>query len=155
MTVEKAVRKSRTVSAPGPNGVPYQLYKNPPDVVRFLWRLVRVVWKKKNIPKAWQRAEGVLISKEKNALNIDQFQHINPLNVEGNIFFSIVAQRMTTYLKNNNLIDSAESQYIRFLRYGHDMASDSGCKKGRKRCCIPRPGQCFWIYLTYCPLDGL
>lgn len=30
---------------------------------------------------------------------------ISNMNVEGKIFFSIVAQRMTTYLKQNSLID--------------------------------------------------
>ncbi|KAJ8369782.1 hypothetical protein SKAU_G00098100 [Synaphobranchus kaupii] len=68
---EIAVRKARAASAPGPNGVPYRLYKNAPDVLRFLWKQMKVAWKKQNIPKAWRRAGGVLIPKEKDASNID------------------------------------------------------------------------------------
>lgn len=49
----------------------------------------------------------MLIPKEKDASNIDQFRQINLLNVEGKIFFSIVAQRKTTYLKRNNFIDTS------------------------------------------------
>ncbi|XP_016102606.1 uncharacterized protein [Sinocyclocheilus grahami] len=105
--VEKTVRKPRATSAPGPNGVPYRLYKNAPEVLRFLWRQMKVVWKKQTIPKTWRRAGGVLIPKEKDALNINQFRKINLLNVEGKIFFSIVPQRMTTYLKQNKLIDTS------------------------------------------------
>lgn len=30
--VEHAVKRARASSAPGPNGVPYRLYKNAPDV---------------------------------------------------------------------------------------------------------------------------
>lgn len=49
----------------------------------------------------------MVILKEKDASNINQFCQINLLNVEGKVFFSIVAKRMTTYLKQNNLIDTA------------------------------------------------
>ena len=79
--VENVVRRARAASAPGPNGVPYKLYKNAPDVLRFLWRLMRIVWKKEIIPKAWRRAGGVLIPKEKDATDISQFRSISLLNV--------------------------------------------------------------------------
>ena len=49
----------------------------------------------------------MVIPKEKDASNIDQFRQINLLNVEGKVFFSIVAKRMTMYLKQNNLIDTS------------------------------------------------
>lgn len=49
----KSGKQSTTAaSAPGPNGVPYKLYKHAPGVLRFLWRLMRVVWQKGTIPKA-------------------------------------------------------------------------------------------------------
>ena len=107
--VEDVVRKARAASAPGPNGVPYRLYKNSPNILRFLWRQKKVMWMwmKQTIPKAWRRAGGVVIPKEKDASNIDQFRQINLLNVEGKIFFSVVAKRMTTYLKQNNLVDTS------------------------------------------------
>ena len=60
--VENTVRWGRASSAPGPNGVPYRLYKNAPDVLHFLWKLIKVSWVKQTIPKAWQRAGGILIS---------------------------------------------------------------------------------------------
>ena len=41
--VDKTVRRARATSAPGPNGVPSRLYKNAPDVLRFLWKLMKVV----------------------------------------------------------------------------------------------------------------
>ena len=105
--IEQAVKKARAASAPGPNGIPYRLYKNAPKVLRFLWKQMRIQWERKTIPKAWRRAGGVMIPKEKNATNIDQFRQINLLNVEGKIFFSVVAQRLTTYLKKNKLIDTS------------------------------------------------
>ena len=57
-------------SAPGPNGVPYLVYKNTPGAARFLYRLMRGVWKSRKILRAWRRAGGVMIPKEKNAVGI-------------------------------------------------------------------------------------
>ena len=105
--VENVVRRARAASAPGPNGVPYKLYKNAPDVLRLLWRLMRIVWQKGIIPKAWRRAGGVLIPKEKDATDISQFRPISLLNVEGKIFFSVIAQRLSTYLERNKYIDTS------------------------------------------------
>lgn len=62
---------------------------------------MKVVWQKQTIPTAWQRAGGVLIPKEKDAADISQFRHISLLNVEGKIFFSVVAHRLAVYLDRN------------------------------------------------------
>jgi hypothetical protein len=105
--VENTVRRARTASAPGPNGVPYKVYKNAPDVLRFLWGLMRTAWQKKIIPKVWRRAGGVLIPKEKDAVNISQFLPISLLNVEGKIFFRVIAQRMAEYLQRNAYVDTS------------------------------------------------
>lgn len=63
--VKQVIRKARSASAPGPNGVPYSVYKNAPDVLKILWKNKRVVWDKQVIPKARRRAGGVLIPKER------------------------------------------------------------------------------------------
>ncbi|GFO06373.1 polyprotein [Plakobranchus ocellatus] len=39
------VNKDRAKSAPGPNGVPYLLYKRCPNVLKKLHKLLRSVWK--------------------------------------------------------------------------------------------------------------
>lgn len=104
--VERAVRRARAASSPGPNGIPYRLYKNAPEVLRFLWRLMKVVWQKQTIPTCWRRAGGILIPKERDSANISQFRHISLLNVEGKIFFSVVAHRLTSFLERNHYIDT-------------------------------------------------
>ncbi len=105
--VKQAVKKARSASAPGPNGVPYSVYKKTPDVLKILWKNMKVVWDKQIIPKAWRRAGGVFIPKEKNSTTIEQFRQINLLNIEGKIFFSVLAQRLTQYLKQNHFIDTS------------------------------------------------
>lgn len=115
---------------------------------------MKVTWKKKTIPKAWQRAGGVVIPKEKDASNIDQFRQINLLNVEGKTFFSIVAQRMTTYLKQNNW----DTRFFWMPEtHKHIMASNPGCKKGKKKsaCLIPGHSRCLWICSPFSHLDSL
>lgn len=40
----ETVHPARAASSPGPNGVPYRLYKNTPDVLQILWMMMTVVW---------------------------------------------------------------------------------------------------------------
>ncbi|KAL2078851.1 hypothetical protein ACEWY4_024595 [Coilia grayii] len=105
--VEEVVQKARAASAPGPNGIPYKLYKHCPGVLKHLWRLLRVAWKNQVIPSEWQRAVTVFIPKEANSTTIGQFRSIALLNVEGKIFFSILAKRVTSYLVSNGYIDTS------------------------------------------------
>ncbi|KAJ7992784.1 hypothetical protein DPEC_G00282290 [Dallia pectoralis] len=95
--VKDTVKRTRTASAPGPNGVPYRLYK------KVLWKLMKVTWGKGIIPRAWRRAGGILIPKEKNSSTIHQFRQIS-WNVEGKIFFSVVSQRLSI---PDNYVDTA------------------------------------------------
>ena len=44
--VKQVVMKARSSSAPGPNGIPYKVYKKCPLLLKRLWSLLRVVWKK-------------------------------------------------------------------------------------------------------------
>ena len=44
------LRKTRSKSAPGPNGVPYKVYKKCPGVAKELWSYLRDLWKKNVIP---------------------------------------------------------------------------------------------------------
>ena len=62
---------------------------------------MKVVWQKYTIPTAWRRAGGILIPKEKDAEDISQLHHISLLNVEGKIFFSVVACRLAVHLERN------------------------------------------------------
>jgi len=54
------------------------------------------------VPRAWRRACGGFIPKEKDATSISQFRPISLLNIEGKILFSFIAQRFSiiNLLKN-------------------------------------------------------
>ncbi len=59
------------------------------------------------MPAEWQQALGVFIPKEENSCTISQFRSIALLNVEGKIFFSVLARRMTNFLMVNENIDTS------------------------------------------------
>ena len=63
-------------------------------------------WKGK-VPDCWQRAEGIFVPKEKDSKHVSQFRTISLLNVEGKIYFAILAKRLTTYLMVNQYIDTS------------------------------------------------
>ena len=102
----EVLRKARTKSAPGPNGVPYKLYKNCPGVARILFEYIKGLWRKNKIPPSWRRANGTLIPKENGATSIEKFRTISLLNVEGKIFFKLKADKITKYMLQNQYIDT-------------------------------------------------
>ena len=69
--------------------------------------MIRGAWKNLKISEQWMTAEGVYIPKEQNSTDINQFRPISLLNVEGKIFFSIMAARLTSYLTENGYINTS------------------------------------------------
>lgn len=103
--VQAVVKAARTSSAPGPNGVPYVVYKRCPRLLHRLWKILRVIWRRGKVAQPWRSAEGVWIPKEEKSITIEQFRSISLLNVEGKIFFSVLSQRLSDYLLKNQYID--------------------------------------------------
>ena len=101
------VKKARGASAPGPNGVPYKVYKNCQRLTRHLWKLIRVIWRRGRLADSWYKAEGCFIPKEENSEVLKQFRTISLLNVEGKICLAVLARRMTNYMLGNQYIDIA------------------------------------------------
>ncbi|GFN97228.1 histone-lysine N-methyltransferase SETMAR [Plakobranchus ocellatus] len=65
------VNKARAKSAPGPNGVPYLLYKICPNILKKLHKILRSAWKNIKISKEWMTAEEVYIPKEQDSKGIN------------------------------------------------------------------------------------
>ncbi|KAL7856407.1 hypothetical protein AOLI_G00200110 [Acnodon oligacanthus] len=74
---------------------------------RRLWKILKVIWRRGKVAQQWRFAEGVWIPKEEELKTINQFRTISLLRVEGKIFFSIVARRLTDYLLRNSYIDTS------------------------------------------------
>ena len=103
----RILRKTRNKSSPGPNGVPYLVYKRCPGVARQLYSYLRGMWRKNIISRTWRKAEGIFIPKVENAKEVGKFRTISLLNVEGKLFFALKAERMTEYCMKNKFIDSS------------------------------------------------
>ena len=103
----KRLRKTRSKSAPGPNGVPYLVYKRCPGVARLLWSYIKGMWKKNLISDSWRKAEGVFIPKEDGATAVEKFRTISLMNVEGKLYFALKADRLLKYTLQNQYIDTS------------------------------------------------
>ncbi|GFO17342.1 reverse transcriptase [Plakobranchus ocellatus] len=57
--------------------------------------------------KEWMIAEGVYIRKVQDSKGTNQFRPISLLNVEGKLFFSTMASRLTKCLRGNGYINTS------------------------------------------------
>ncbi len=105
--VNDFIRKARGRSAPGTNGISYRVYKNCERLRRRLWRLLKVVWRKNHLPDSFLIAEGCFVPKQEDSSSLKDFRTISLLNVEGKVFFGILAKRLTQFLINNKYIDTS------------------------------------------------
>ena len=86
------------------------MYKSCAKLLRRLWKLLKVVWRKEDVPAEWQRAEGIFVTKEEDSKDIGQFRTISLLNVVGKVFISVIAQRLTTFMTSNGYIDTSSKK---------------------------------------------
>ena len=103
----KRLRRTRSKSAPGPNGIPYLVYKRCPGVAKLLWSYIKGMWRKNMISDAWRKAEGVFIPKEDGATSVEKFRTISLMNVEGKLYFALRADRLLKYTLQNQYIDTS------------------------------------------------
>lgn len=103
----KRLERTRAKSAPGPNGVPYLVYKRCPGVARLLWRYLKEMWSRNEISVTWRRAEGVFIPKEDGATAVEKYRTISLLNVEGKLYFAMKADRLLNFTLANKYIDTS------------------------------------------------
>ena len=126
--VRGVVRKARNLLAPGPNGVHYLLYKRCPKTLYLLHSLIQRAWSSATVDDEWKKAEGVYIPKKKDSKGLNQFRPISLLNVEGKIFFSIMASRLTEFMMSNQYVDifSQKGRHSRCTRLYRAYLDDLG-----------------------------
>ena len=102
--VQAVVKKARAKAAGGPNGITYADYKNSPSLTKCLWKVLAKVWDQEEIPAAWCVADGI---PKENSRELKQFRPISQINVEGKVFFAVLARRLTNFLLSNGFIDTS------------------------------------------------
>jgi len=78
------------------------VYKQCEWLRRRLWKLLKAVRRGNRLPDEW-----LSLFPEENSLSIKQFCTISLLNLEGKIFFGILASRLTTFLLSKKYIDTS------------------------------------------------
>ena len=76
-----------------------------PSLQKHLLTVICKVWKNKIVPSSWQQAVIILLHKSGPAEDLANFRPIALTNCDGKIFFSIVAGRITSYMRNNKYFD--------------------------------------------------
>lgn len=57
--VKEAVMAARSISSPGPSGVPHKVYKQYQKLLVQLWKIIKVIWRRGRVTTQWRSAEGV------------------------------------------------------------------------------------------------
>ena len=98
------INTRRNASSPGINMIPYKVYKKCPRIASYLFKIFQSSLKLKNVPIQWRLASEVFIPKKKPPCvsKIEDFRPITLLNVEGKLFFSLIAKRLETHIINQN-----------------------------------------------------
>ena len=148
------MKKARSGSAPGPNGVPYIVYKRCPQLLRFLLKLLRIIWRRGKVVRQWRYSQGIWVPKEEGT-KINQCRCISLLNVEGKIFFSLLNRRFVDFLLKNTYIDmSVQKGGVPGMpgvieHTSHHTATKRGeSKQGWYDCPLARPKKCIGVYPT-------
>lgn len=102
--VQGVIRNSITCFVGCPHGVRYAVYKRYPKLLMCLWRILMKIWEVSDVPECSCRADGVYIPKEENLLTFGQFCPMSHVIFEGNVFFNVLARRLTSYSLWNNYI---------------------------------------------------
>ena len=89
------------------NGISFKLYKNCPTVLEQLVCLLQRDWWEGYVTQEWYLADGVWIPKEENSIGVGSCRPISLVNVEGKIFFGVIARRMTSFFLQNKYINTS------------------------------------------------
>ena len=113
----QVVRKSRNKSKPGPNQVPYKVYKKCEFLRHYLFRLLEKARKaarscQGKVPIYWRISDGVMIPKvdKPKESDVNDFRQIALMNVEGKLFWSLVGKRLYNFAVENNYIKTSSQK---------------------------------------------
>ena len=108
----QVVRRRRTASKPGPNKIPYKVYKKCIKIRGFLYGIIVSMIKSKKVPLNWRVSDGVFIPKvdKPTSTDINDYRQIALMNVEGKIFWALVGNRLYKYLVEDNSYIKSNAQ---------------------------------------------
>ena len=109
---EYVIRKGRSKSAPGNNGISYVVYKRCPRISENLWSINLVAYENGYYPDNCRFFEGVYIPKTDGDFGPATGRPISLGNVQGKIFLAVVARRLTEFMINNKYVDMSVQKVV-------------------------------------------
>ena len=100
--LKDSVHKKVNGTSPGMNGLSYVPYKKCHSIMLMVHKVVRNIWTTEVIPKDWITAFVVLLSKSDVLDDPSEFRPIAITNTVGEIFFSVISDRLQKFLVSNN-----------------------------------------------------
>ena len=148
--IKDEVKKTRSSSAPGPNVIPYKLYKMCPQLNKRLWLLIKVIWWKRKVPEEWQNTEGIFTWRKKDSKDISQIRKISLLNVERKIYFSVLLKHLTSPLLCWYLCLQGWCTWLLRMHWTH-MRHKPAAARGKSEqklfySSVARSSQRIWLY---------
>ena len=99
------LKKRSNGSAPGPNGIPYLVYKRIFFCARVIHTILSRIMVSGITPKCFGIAYISLIPKDLDNLHdVSKFRPIACLNVEGKMLWSILASRLISFCRKNHFL---------------------------------------------------
>ena len=106
--VESAIEGSNGKSAPGEDGLDYNIFKNLiPEYVEMMRKLYEEIWREQNIPKKWKSAVVIFLDKP----NKKALRPISLTTCMGKILERIINNRLTNWAESNNIMDSKQNGF--------------------------------------------
>ena len=102
--LKQSARHKSNKASPGFNAIPYIVYKKCPAILNLLHKIVCKIWKSRDIPDSWAVAFIVLLSKSDNLDEVSKFRPIAITCTVGKIFFSVLSERLQSFMVKNNYI---------------------------------------------------
>ena len=133
------LKRKRNGSKPGPNKIPYKVYKKCTKLSSLVFNIMEGVRRGGVIPLRWRIAEGFFLPKvdKPDVKNLGDFRTISLMNVEAKLFWSMVSSRLYKHLViSNNIIDtSMQKGSIQKMAgvWEHTAMVWEGLKDARKR----------------------
>lgn len=103
--IKVSLRKAKASSAPGPDGINYQLLKKIPTIHHILATLYNRILETGQIPSSWQEGTITLIYKAGDSNDPANYRPIALTSTISKVFHSILAKRMLQFATANRIID--------------------------------------------------
>ena len=103
--VKNVLQRKSSHSSPGPDGIYYGMLKKLPCTHHFLATLYSKLLSNPVPPQSWSRSKVSLIHKKGDTSQPENFRMIALSSTTGKIFHQILADRIETFVTDNDFVD--------------------------------------------------